>query len=429
MLKIFVAETVPSQNKGEAALMHGIMRSIKEYADDDVQFYLCSGRQQLDQIEYGDDVHVIDNLGLIPIGDGGGRKLKEFCFRSVSHLAFLLCYHLLGKLSLSLFRDDLWKAYYEADVIIVGHDNAFCKFHLPLILYAKLLRKKTAVYGCTIMPVVLNTDLVRKIARYALNKVDLITTREGLTYKHLESIKVDKVPLFHTADKAFILDPVDEVHSKALMDKLGLADLPRPIIGVMVVKGSTVYKAAFKGRTMTPAEKYNKHSQEIATALDSVYEHTGGTFVFVPHCIGPGDELDDRICADAVKSRMKHSEYVKIPRDELRVTELKGLMGQFDMVISERTHGGINAATMLVPTLWMTHPKDHRTYGIVTDTLELPQCLYNVEDLDATTLSDTIKTLYDSRDELVSVLERTVPKAFETTRLNGEYFKKYVLDK
>lgn len=428
MKVIFVAETVPSQNKGEAALMHGIVRSIKQYCDEDVLFYLCSERQELDQEEYGADVKVLDNKGLIPLEDTAFNKLMLFLSRSVKHFLFLVLYRLIGRLSLKIFTGELWKAYADADVIIVGHDNAFCKFHIPLILFSKALSKKVAVYGCTIMPVVLNSKLIHKLGKYALNKVDLITTREPLTYDHLKSIGVDKVPLFCTADKAFILKPVSVDEATVLKKKYDIDDLPKPVIGIMVVKGSTVYKAAFKGNTFTAEEKYQKHSQEIATALDNVHDKIGGTYVFMPHCIGPGDDLDDRLCAISVRGYMRNKDSVKLLEDELRVVELKGMMSAFDMVVSERTHGGINAATMLVPTLWITHPKDHRTYGIVTDTLKLPECLYNIEDLDSQTLTDTILATYENRGHILDELKRHVPEAEKTTMLNGEYFKKYVLD-
>lgn len=428
MKTVFVAEIVPSQNKGEAALMHGIVRSIQHYSDEEVKFYLCSERQKLDQIEYGEDVIVVDDKGLVPVGGTAAKKMMLFMWFLVNHLVFLFFYRAFGSASLMIFRNKLWEAYCKSDVVIVGHDNAFSKFHIPLILYSKLLGKKVAVYGCTIMPVVLNSKLIHKLGKYALNKVDLITTREPLTYNHLKSIGVDKVPLFCTADKAFILKPVTESRASVLKEKYGLDDLPGPVIGVMVVKGSTVYKAAFKGNTFTPEEKYQKHSEEIAKALDIVHEKIGGTFVFMPHCIGPGDELDDRICARTVRGMMKHKDSVVLLEDELRVTELKGMMSAFDMVVSERTHGGINAATMLVPTLWITHPKDHRTYGIVTETLGLPECLYNIEDLNSQALAEKVLSIYGSREEVVNTLKINVPKAEKTTMLNGEYFKKYVLD-
>ncbi|MDH5570507.1 MAG: polysaccharide pyruvyl transferase family protein [Gammaproteobacteria bacterium] len=427
MKTIFVAETVPSQNKGEAALMHGIVRSIQYYSDEEVQFYLCSDQKDLDQKEYGEGVKVINSKGLIPLDNTPLMKLMNFSVDAFKHLIFLILYKLTGSLSLKIFKGELWEAYYNADAIIVGHDNAFCKFHVPLMLYCKMLGKKTSVYGATIMPVVLNSKLMHKLGMYALNKMDLITTREELTYNHLKDIGVNKAPLYCTADKAFILQPVPEDESSKLIEKLGLNDLPRPLIGVMVVKGSTVFKAAFKGNTYTPEEKYNKHCEEIAKTLDNVHNEIGGTFVFVPHCIGPGDNLDDRICADSVLEHMSNKDCVKILRDELRVTELKGMMSAFDMVVSERTHGGINAASMLIPTLWITHPKDHRTYGIVQSTLNLPECIYNIEDLESSALTSKILETYKGKDAIIEKLKQHIPEAQAKTMKNGEYFKKYML--
>ena len=118
-----------------------------------------------------------------------------------------------------------------------------------------------------------------------------------------------------------------------------------------------------------------------------------------------------------------------ILEDNLRVPELKGLLGTFDMVVSERTHGGINAASMLVPTLWITHPGDHRTYGIVGKTLNLPQCLYNIEYLNSDELSSKILELYESRDNIHQTLISNIPKAQELTMSNGVLLKEYVLDK
>ena len=427
MLVIFVAETVQSENKGEAALMHGIVKTIEDNSDEEVRFYLCSETPELDQIEYGEKVDVIDNQGLIPLDGTKAEKMAHFVKSGIKHLLFLIAYHLLGKGALKFFKCKLWRAYCEADVIIVGHDNAFSKFHIPLMFYAKLLGKRAVVYGTTIMPVVLNTDFLRKMAAKALNKMDLITTREPLTYDHLQKIGVNKAPLFCTADKAFILEQSSEERTEELLTKLNLKDLPRPIIGVMAVKSSTVYKAAFKDKNYSPEEKYEKHAQEIADALDAVHQQTGGTFVFVPHCIGPSKDLDDRLTAVVVKGKMKTAEHVRLLDDVLRVPELKAIMGTFDMVVSERTHGGINAASMIVPTLWISHPKDHRTYGIVADTLGLPECLYNIEDLSSETLASKIMDVYNGRNEVTGKLSQNIPKAQQATMSNGEYFKQYVL--
>jgi len=427
MITILVAETIPCQNKGEAALMHGIVKSIENFSNDKVKFYLCSETKELDEDEYSDNVVVLNNPGMIPSGEGSLRKLAIFSYRFFIHILFLICYKTFGKFSLILFRNQLWRAYHEADAIIVGHDNAFCKFHIPLLLYAKLMSKPVAVYGTTIMPTVLNSGLIRNMAKYALNKVNLITTRESLTYEHLKSIGVNKPPLYCTADKAFILEQINKDASNKLKKTLSISDLPKPHIGVMIVKGSTVYKAAFKNEKLAPDEKYDKHISEIASTFDKVTKNLGGTLIFVPHCIGPGNHLDDRICAKDVKEKMKNKENTKIVNDTLRVTELKGLLGTFDMVVTERTHGGINAASMLIPTLWITHPKDHRTYGIVTDTLNLPECIYNIENLNSNDLSEKILDTYSNRESIINKLKVHIPLAQEKTMSNGKYFINHVI--
>ena len=428
MITIFVAETIPVENKGEAALMHGIVNSIETFADDEVKFYLCSDTKELDEAEYPDNVTVLDDPGLIPSGEGSLRKLRIFSYRAIKHILFLILYKLLGRFSLSIFRGELWKAYHEADAIIVGHDNAFCKFHIPLILFTKALGKRTAIYGCTIMPVVINSKFIKHLANFTLNKVDLITTRENLTYQHLQDIGIIRPPSYCTADKAFILKPASEDRVAELSKTLGLTNLTKPIIGVMVVKGSTVFKAAFKDKNYAPAEKYDRHIEEIAKTLDEVIDKNGATLVFVPHCIGPGDYLDDRICARDVVNKMQNKDKTRIITETLKVTELKGLMSNFDMVVSERTHGGINAASMMIPTLWITHPKDHRTYGIVESTLKLPDCIYNIEDLDHKTLFTKIQETFESREKIKEKLIINIPIAQELTLSNGRYFKEHILN-
>lgn len=428
MRTIMIAEAIPSQNKGEAALMHGIVKTIRTHVQGEVFFYLCSESPREDEREYTDNIRIIGERGLVPGGDSPRQKLVTFLKSAARHLVFLVLHRLLGKYALSLpfFRGDLWKAYHEADVVIVGHDNAFSKFHIPLIAFCRLLGKKTIVYGTTIMPVVMNSRLSRVLGRFVLNKTALITTREPLTFKLLQEIGVTRPPMYCTADKAFILDPSAPAHVQGLMARLGIDRLPRPVIGVMVVKGSTVFKGAFKGRNYPPAEKYRKHIGEIAAALDTVIGKTGGSLVFIPHCIGPAKDVDDRLCAHDVRQEMKEQSRVHVINDELRVPELKGIMGTFDMVVTERTHGGINAATMLVPTLWITHPGDHRTYGIVSDTLGLPQCIYNIEYLESATLAEKILELYANRREIVDILKTSIPRAQETTMSNGVYFRQHV---
>jgi polysaccharide pyruvyl transferase WcaK-like protein len=63
----------------------------------------------------------------------------------------------------------------------------------------------------------------------------------------------------------------------------------------------------------------------------------------------------------------------------------------------------------------------------VTDTLELPQCLYNIEDLRSETLSEKIMEIWGSRDKIVATLTENIPKAQDKTMSNGRLFKQHIL--
>lgn len=427
MINIFIAEEIPCFNKGEAALMHGIIDTIRTYAGDDVTFYLCSRDRERDQNEYGEEVKVIQNDGMIARYLPKGLKQLKFSYNLMIHCFFLILYRLIGKATRCFFRGELWEAYVKADVIILGHDNSFTQYHFPLIIFSKWLGKKVCVYGATIMPEVFGSAFMKWFGLWAMEKADLVTTREERTYNMLNELGLNCVPLFCTADKAFILNPTPLKEIDFLRERVGIHEIKRPAIGIMVSKISTVYRATFKGQNLSPDEKYQKHALEIAGALDRVIEKTGGSVVFLGHCTGPGRDRDDRIVARSVFDKMTRKEQVCFVDDDLRAPELKALLGGFEFVVSERTHGGIGAASMMTPTLWITHPGDHRTHGIVGKTLELPQCIYNCEKLNRESLADKIEELYRDRQMIIQTLCIKVPQAQKLTMKNGEYFAKFCL--
>ncbi|BBO85871.1 hypothetical protein DSCO28_64370 [Desulfosarcina ovata subsp. sediminis] len=429
MINVFIAEEIPCYNKGEAALMHGIMETIRIHVKDEVNFCLCSRDRERDQNEYGQDVKVIQSDGMIARYLPKGTKQIKFAWNLLIHFLFLISYRLFGKAALQVFRGELWNAYANSDIIVLGHDNAFTKYHFPLIVFSKWLGKKVCVYGSTIMPAVFGDSFSKQFGIWAMKRADLITTREERTFKMLKDFNLNGVPIFCTADKAFILNPVSSLDTDVLRKQLGIHGIKKPEIGVMVTKMSTVYRAAFKGHALSEEEKYEKHSKEIAKALDLVLETTKGSIVFLGHCTGPDWDRDDRIVARSVLEKMAHKDRVCFVDRDLRAPELKGLMGSFDFVVSERTHGGIGAASMTTPTLWITHPGDHRTHGIVGNTLGLSQCLYNTEDLNHKSLSAKIKLLYQEREGIVHILDRNIPTAKAMAMKNGFYFNRYLINK
>lgn len=427
MLKVFIAEQVPSSNKGEATLMYGIRKTIQHHSQETVRFYLCSSDQSADQVAYGEDVEILNSPGLIPVAYGISKltKITLIVWSAFKHLLFWAGYKIAGNSSFILFKDPLWHKYITSDVILIGHDNSFSKYHLFLIFFGLLLKKPVAIYGTTIMPKVLKPSFFAKIGRYLLNRVSLITTREQLTFNFLQEIGVTKPPMYCTADKAFLLDPADIDTSSNLALDILTKKAKGPLLGVMLVKGSNVFKAAFGDLSLSGEIRYQRHIQELAKTLDNLCNKIKCHIVFVPHSIGPKKEADDRLVHQDVAALMQHKEHITLLENDLDAMTLKGLMGKFDMTISERTHGGIASATMNVPTLWISHPGDIRTYGIVGHTLKMSDCLYDISELNSDTLTTKILSIWQDREAVTKRLKTNNQEARDLALKNGYYFNKY----
>jgi len=433
MYKILIAEQIPSSNKGEATLMYGICKTIRECSKKQVEFDLCSSDLAADTAAYGDDAKILNSPGLIPVeyGISKRKKLLLIVISAIKHLIFAFLRIFLGKNILKIFRGELWTAYQECDAILIGHDNSFSKHHLFLIIFAKLIKKPVAIYGTTIMPTVLSPRIFEIIGGRIINKVDLITTREPMTLAFLKKIGVNKAPLFCTTDKAFLLDPEQCDDIDNIFKKLKESSPGKPIVGVMLVRGSNVFKAAFSSSApdLTAEQKYERHVEIVASTLDKLCKTIDCQFVFVPHSIGPHTEADDRFVHRDVVKKMEQSKNTTLLENDIGARKLKYLMGKFDLTISERTHGGLASATMNVPTLWISHPGDIRTYGIIGETLQFPECLYDIGALDRDTLYQKIYWTWENRDSLKEKLKTNIIHATELSMKNGTYFNDYILNK
>lgn len=430
MLKIFIAEIIPSDNKGEATLMFGIKKTILSVCHEKIKFSLCSISFSSDIEEYGEDINVINNPGLIPHSGTPLKRLLKFTKNFLLHLFFFAGYNIYGKKIFRFDKTGLFISYFGSDIILVGHDNSFSKFHIPLLWYAMMLKKKTIVYGATIMPKVLANELLKKLAVLTLNKVELITTREEFTYKLLkEGLNLRNPNVFCTADKAFLLEPSSSTTAAMIRHKEKIPNSNRPIIALMMVKGSNVFKAAFKKDKLSGPAKYRRHNAEIANTLDRIAEKLHCYFVFIPHSIGPGQDTDDRLVGRDIMQKVKHKSSIINIENVYKPADLKALLGTFHMTVTERTHGGIASATMNTPTLWISHPGDTRTYGIVGKTLKMEDCLYNIEQLESDSLYEKILYVWNNQNGIIERLQKNSKNAIDHANLNGLYFGKYVLNK
>ena len=134
----------------------------------------------------------------------------------------------------------IWHALKNADLLISGGGGLLqdvtgpnsILYYLGIVLMAKLMGKPVFFYGQGIGPV--RTLLGRALMKLIVNRVDFITVRDASSQAELQSLGVNKPPVYVTADPVLGLDPVflDKERGNAVLKELGLGD--GPVVGVSV---------------------------------------------------------------------------------------------------------------------------------------------------------------------------------------------------
>ena len=432
MYRIFYADYIPSLNKGELTILQGMLESFQCLGE--VEVALLSYEPKLDAPRYGSKVKAIDAKESWHLrGELKSSLSKTFAsiWVMLQYLLFLSMYKVLGLRALSFMKAEIWQEYVKADVIIMGHGGIFgirgspwfpvACYPLLTLFSAKVLGKPVALYGGSSgLPKQLPWFL-QKAAKFVLNMIDLITLRESTSYQNLKNTGVRGDKLFLTADPAFLLRPVSPERAKEIMIHEGIAGVSMLLIGMTITRH--IASKAFSDRN-GPECSYRKHIEVLAQAVDDLTDRQNATVVFIPHCIGLIEQLDDRddrTVAEDIFQRCNNKEKVKVITNEYGAEELKGLIGQFDFFIGERMHSVINAMSMCVPSIALSHSTDPRLS--IIEMLGQEEAICYVEDLDADALIAKVEDIWAKRDEIKEKLKRQVKIMRERALLNSKLLK------
>lgn len=397
-MNIYIPEHIPSGNKGEEAILQGIYQGLKDEAKD-VTISVFSHTPEIDRINYGNQFEVIEGITFRPAsGKGMFLKISETIVIWLKHFLFLLLWRFIGKKCLRCFRGGNWKAYLDADVILVGHDGVLSDMNLLFALFAKGIGKKGAIFGCGFKK--FRYRLTESLAHHIVPKIDLVTVRELRSYNYLKSIGVNSSNLFFKPDPAFLMKPAKETIVDNFFIKEKLATAKKPLIGMVAIVGS-VHFAEFHQHVTDDQEKYDKHCDFFARMTEIALKITSGTVVFMPHSIQATSRRDDRQCARDVKGRMrKHQDDVVIVEREYSASVLKGVIQRLDFLLSQRLHSIIGAASVGTPFIMLTVKGDGRAHDIVECTIARDDLIFDLNNPDIDDFARKFERLWASRDRI-----------------------------
>lgn len=428
---IFIAENAPALNKGEMTIIEGMLKSFEILGD--VGVTMLSDHPEIDTPRYGTKVKIINIKKSLHMLDDQ-RDYSKMYRLSMSllcisqHTFFLIFYKIFGPKILNFMKAEIWEEYVKSDIIIIGHDGAFSLggtigapiYFYPLVMpfFAKILGKPVVLYGGSIGSLKKFPLILRGMIKIVLNNIDTITLREDVSYQHLKEIKFQNDNVSVTADPAFLLQAAPFERVKEIMKRESVYNKATALIGITVTR-EIASKAVASPTDFD--EGYSKHIRMIAQVIDDITNRLNASVVFVPHCIGLSDELDDRIVANDIFQICKNQNKIKVITNEYGAGELKGLIGQFDLFIGERIHSVVNALSMYVPSIVISYSTDQRL-GIIKMT-EQENAICYVEDLDADLLISKIDEIWADKEIIKKELEYKMELIKNRAMHNGTLLK------
>ena len=398
-IRILITDYHCASNRGDAAILEGVVASLKEYFSNPKIIVLT---KYPNSARFINDVHAIDQV--------------MFPFRWI-----YLKKNILGIYTLiaALFRK--WgvllpgmktinkklslEPYINADLIVCTGGSFLNDFYVPEnlgrlwgIYYAKLLGKPVVLYAQSIGP--LNKSVYRPLFRYVLNKVDLITLRDRKSLKILKSAGINKPPIHVTADAAFTMTTTTSKPLQLLRcENIPKVDKSCLNISISIREWSYLVKS----------NGHKNYIDTIAALADWLIEEKNAKIYFLSTCTG-FDEYnhDDRTVAHEIINLMKYSKKNNpvILCGEYIPQELSLIYGHMDLHIGTRMHSNILAMLAKTPVVAIQY--EFKTTGLM-EVFELENYVVNMNDIKYIDLKEKVDKALTNRKQLKKQIIKKLP--------------------
>ena len=338
------------------------------------------------------------------------RPQRSFSSPKLLVGAFLNKYNLDISPLLNSEISKILEAYKSADVIIdiwgiifadsMGGGFVSRAFEGLHLLIGKLLKKLVIKYTADMGP--FRRRWNRLFAKFYLNKIDLILARGEITRKCLIELGIT-TSIYVCPDTAFLLkaspnQKINEVLSKEKLKK-------KVIVG-MSVSNTVARKERDK----------NQYSITMAQTADYLIKNLNAFVVLIPNDIFPNTH-DDVYVAKKIYKKINEKEEVMLITEEYHANELKGIIGECDLLIGARYHSIVAALSMCIPTIAIAwHHKYHQVMGLVGQ----EKYVCDIETLNFTELQAMIDSLWKNRKKIRTEIASYIPFIKESILSGGK---------
>ncbi len=244
----------------------------------------------------------------------------------------------------------------KCDIFILGGGSLLQDlkaYYLP-VLYSQLkiasvLKKKTVIYGIGAGPI--DTRFGKTLSRSILNKIDLVTVRDGMSKQVLESCGVQNV--IQTADPAFGID----IPNRDILDNYCKSmDINLGERYIASTAYNWLHDSDISRNATSESQDLQNRRARISNLFESVINKNNRKILFVPTV------KIDREGYSAIKNLMPSSERTKVLDYNTDFNAVFAALSCSDVLIGMRLHSLILATIMGVPVVPISYCGKGKSY-------------------------------------------------------------------
>ncbi len=273
--------------------------------------------------------------------------------------------------------------------------------HLLHIYLAKIFKKPTMIYAPSMGP--FKSGWRNKIRKYILNKVEIITLRDHISKKYLDSLQLTHPLIYLTADSAFqsIININKEKITKLMIKEKIIknrAQLKRKmIVGITPAGSRWNYK-----NSENPEKRQKQYNLILAKTIDYIIDKLNATVVFFPQLYGESNDLP--LIYNIIKLVDKKAD-VKVFSKKWNSDIQQAIISQMDLFIGNRYHSIIFALKGKVPVVCLAY--EHKAIGVM-NAVKLNKFVIKINNLSYKILTNKVDLAWEKKEKIKNTLKSQI---------------------
>ena len=310
-------------------------------------------------------------------------------------------YIIISKLGFSASVKRAMDAFRNADVVLSTAGDNFSStssnlhMHIGFIKTAVAFKKPVFLIGCSVDPFT-NKRKYKSFCEAARN-IRLVTARESISFKYLQSMNLGDARIELAADPAFCLEPNMEKIQK-ILGAYHISD-EKPIVGIAPSQAITYY-------TKLP---YVAHFKVLQNLIEFLMKELRYHVVLIPHVREVSVKGNDDVICEKLYRNLNFPKDMSIISLDHSAEEIRALMSKLDLLVAERMHAAIAGLAQQVPTFVIGY--SIKAEGILGDIFgfeNLMDYMVPINKLNEETLETCVKNLIDKKDEVNKYLSKRI---------------------